>query len=48
MAGTVEGGKKAAKTNQEKHGKDFNKRIGAKGGKAGKKEQRRQGQKIVI
>lgn len=35
MAGTVEGGKKAARTNQEKHGKDFYKRIGAKGGKAG-------------
>lgn len=35
MAGTKEGGKKAAKTNQEKFGKDFYKRIGAMGGKAG-------------
>lgn len=35
MAGTIEGGKKAAKTNKEKHGDDFYARIGAKGGKNG-------------
>lgn len=36
MAGTLEGGRKAAKTNQSKHGKDFYKRIGAIGGRNGK------------
>lgn len=36
MAGTKEGGLKAAKTNKEKHGKDFYARIGALGGKKGK------------
>lgn len=35
MAGTIEGGKKAAKTNKELHGEDFYARIGAKGGKNG-------------
>lgn len=35
MAGTVEGGRKAAKTNKEKHGDDFYARIGRKGGKNG-------------
>lgn len=35
MAGTVEGGRKAAKTNKELHGEDFYARIGAKGGKKG-------------
>lgn len=35
MAGTKEGGKKAAKTNMEKNGKDFYKRIGAIGGRNG-------------
>ena len=35
MAGTKEGGLKACKTNYEKHGKDFYKRIGSKGGKKG-------------
>ena len=35
MAGTIEGGKKAAKTNRAKHGDDFYARIGRKGGKAG-------------
>ena len=35
MAGTVEGGRKAAKTNKEIHGEDFYARIGAKGGKKG-------------
>ena len=35
MAGTIEGGKKAAKTNKELHGEDFYARIGAKGGKKG-------------
>lgn len=33
MAGTIEGGKQAAKTNKAKHGKDFYQRIGAIGGK---------------
>lgn len=35
MAGTKEGGKKASITNKEKHGEDFYKRIGSKGGKSG-------------
>lgn len=34
MSGTLKGGKKAARTNYEKQGKDFYKRIGAMGGKA--------------
>lgn len=33
MAGTVEGGKKAAMTNKLKHGEDFFARIGQKGGR---------------
>ena len=33
MSGTVTGGKKAAQVNMKKHGKDFYKRIGQKGGK---------------
>lgn len=33
MAGTKEGGKKAAETNKSYHGKDFYRRIGAMGGK---------------
>ena len=38
MAGTKEGGLKASKTNLEKHGKDFYRNIGRKGGKkTGKK-----------
>lgn len=32
MAGTKDGGKKAAKTNKELYGEDFFKRIGALGG----------------
>lgn len=32
MSGTREGGRKAAATNKEKHGKDFYKRIGTLGG----------------
>lgn len=36
MAGTKEGGKQAAQTNKEKHGKDFYARIGAMGGKKGR------------
>jgi len=32
MAATVEGGKKAAKTNKERYGEDFYKINGAKGG----------------
>ena len=35
MSGTTAGGKKAAATNREKHGKDFYANIGRKGGKAG-------------
>jgi uncharacterized protein len=36
MAGTKAGGKLAAKTNKEKYGSDFYKRIGAVGGKLGR------------
>lgn len=36
MAGTVKGGKLAAKKNVERHGLDFYARIGAKGGKKGR------------
>lgn len=35
MSGTIEGGRKAAKKNFERYGKDFYKRIGAKGGRNG-------------
>jgi general stress protein YciG len=35
MVGTKAGGQKAAATNILKHGKDFYKRIGAKGGRNG-------------
>lgn len=35
MAGTKAGGRKAAASNYKKHGKDFYKRIGAKGGANG-------------
>lgn len=35
MAGTKEGGKKAAATNKAKYGREFYARIGAKGGKLG-------------
>ena len=35
MSRTIEGGKKAAKTNIKLHGKDFYKRIGSKGGRNG-------------
>lgn len=35
MAGTIIGGKKAARTNKELHGKDFYRRIGAIGGRNG-------------
>ena len=35
MAGTKVGGIKCAKTNKSRHGKDFYKRIGSLGGKAG-------------
>ena len=34
MAGTKEGGKKAAKTNKKLHGKNFYKELGRLGGKA--------------
>lgn len=33
MSGTKTGGKKTAETNKLKHGEDFYKRIGSKGGK---------------
>lgn len=32
MAGNINGGVKAAKTNKKKYGKDFYKKIGSKGG----------------
>lgn len=35
MAGTKEGGRKAAKTNKEKYGETFYAEIGAKGGRNG-------------
>lgn len=35
MAGTKDGGQKAAATNKAKYGKDFYARIGAMGGKMG-------------
>lgn len=35
MAGTKEGGARAANTNKAKYGEDFYVRIGAKGGKLG-------------
>lgn len=35
MAGTIDGGRKAAATNKAKYGKDFYARIGAMGGKLG-------------
>lgn len=35
MVGTLEGGRKARDTNYKNHGKDFYKRIGAKGGRNG-------------
>lgn len=34
MPGTIEGGRKAAKTNYERHGEDFYSRIGHRGGSA--------------
>lgn len=36
MAGTVSGGRLAAKTNKEKYGDDFYKRMGSRGGANGK------------
>lgn len=38
MAGTLEGGRRAAATNKAKHGEDFYKKLGALGGKFGKKD----------
>lgn len=35
MSGTKEGGQKTRETNLRKHGSDFYKRIGAKGGRNG-------------
>lgn len=36
MAGTYAGGRAAAKTNKQKYGADFYKKIGAKGGRLGR------------
>jgi general stress protein YciG len=36
MAGTIQGGKKAANTNKARYGSAFYAKIGAKGGKLGK------------
>ena len=36
MSGTKDGGKIAAKTNKEKYGDDFYRKIGAAGGKVGR------------
>lgn len=36
MAGTISGGKNAAKTNKERYGEDFYAKIGAKGGEKGR------------
>jgi general stress protein YciG len=36
MAGTQEGGKRAAETNIKKYGEDFYKKIGSKGGANGR------------
>lgn len=36
MAGTKDGGQRAATTNKQKHGADFYARIGAMGGKKGR------------
>lgn len=36
MAGSIEGGRKAALTNKTKYGPDFYKNIGRKGGTSGK------------
>lgn len=38
MSGTREGGKKAAETNYQKHGRDFYREIGRKGGQSGRKD----------
>jgi uncharacterized protein len=35
MPGTIDGGRKAAKTNKNRHGKDFYARIGKIGGQKG-------------
>lgn len=36
MGGTLEGGRKAARTNKQIHGEDFYKKIGAIGGRNGR------------
>lgn len=36
MAGTADGGKRAAETNKKRYGKDFYRVIGSKGGKLGR------------
>lgn len=36
MAGTLEGGRKAAAKNKQRHGDDFYRKIGAIGGKIGR------------
>lgn len=35
MAGTKDGGRRAAATNKQRHGKDFYARIGSRGGRNG-------------
>ena len=40
MAGTIEGGRKAAATNKKRHGKDFYANIGRKGGSKSRPESR--------
>jgi hypothetical protein len=35
MAGTPDGGRKAATTNKKRYGRDFYKRIGSDGGRSG-------------
>ena len=40
MAGTLEGGRKAAKTNKERHGADWYSKIGKRGGSTSHPETR--------
>ena len=47
MAGTIEGGKKAAATNIAKYGKDFYKKMGQKGGRNGYTEKKKKRQAVT-